>query len=187
MRKYDNFNYQTNKKIKCLFCADGVPHTLKRQYRACKIGECKVKYRVDICEKINSGVISISDCVHNHPLEESYDNANGMDSKYKAIIDEIMLQNKDMYPKQILSYIINNKPRFKLTTVEVLPELKQVQGYVHRQREKEHPQNKKCSDVESYITANLLFPTIEKNQPFFSIVRCHSRGQQSMVTVRRAQ
>ena len=112
--------YQTtDDRIKFHFCKHTIAHMLKRLYRKCKLGNaCQVKYRVDECMKRQVDNISSTN-THEHEVEKNYDNSNGTDRKYK-IINDIMQHNIDIYPKQIMSYIINNKAKLKLSVIRRL-------------------------------------------------------------------
>ena len=157
--------YQTNHDVDCHFCKVQ-EHQIKRQYRKCKEGEeCPVIYRIDHCSIKDIGRIQQNND-HSHELADSYHNENGLCDEIKAAIVKILEFNPTKFPKQIQVQLTTEKEKFGLQNIPI-PELKKIQGFVHRTRNKIKPQSNKVEDVVNFIMSNLIFATIHENTPFF--------------------
>jgi hypothetical protein len=172
-------SYQNNYNVKCYFCLDElecVNHKIKRQYRLCKEGDgCEVKYRVDYCKIKDIGRIEYFG-EHSHELENTYLNENGMHPDIKKAIEMILEHNPTKFPKQIQVQLTTNKSKYGIENMKI-PELAQIQTFVHRIRSKVKPKSNNIQDVVAFIMSNLYFPTIHENTPFFFGCAFDSRQQ----------
>jgi hypothetical protein len=157
----------TQNRTYCIFCTGGeVQHKMKRAYRCCiDNDECSVKYRIDSCEKANKGTI-FTFGLHNHEVSDKYECDVGLPAIFKKAIDQIMQFHPHKYPNHVRLQLNLEPEKFGTVGLKV-PELSQIQGYIHRNRVKVELKSNKLEDVRTIILDHLYFPTINENQPFF--------------------
>lgn len=156
-------SFQTNKATYCLFCVDILEtHKAKEQLRQCKI--CNVKYSIKFCEIQKIASIS-QKYEHEHAMEDSYKNSNGLPQIVKDAIIRLLHTNPKLYPRQIRLYLNNNITQLGLQDVQF--DINQVIGFVSREKAKMHPSDNRVEAVEKYLGDHLYFKTIDINRPFF--------------------
>ena len=114
-------------EIKCKYNKE---HKMDVQRRRCdEFVDCLVKYKVHKCEICNKYQL-LSANLHNHEVDDDYDNLNGLHKIVKEVILKLMDSGKTQ-PKQIHVFLTNNQEQLKDVGV---PKLQQVQGFVVRSK-----------------------------------------------------
>ena len=70
----------------------------------------------------------------------------------------------------------NEKSKYGIQNLKI-PDLSQIQTFVHRIRSKVKPKSNNVNEVISYVMSNLYFPTIHENTPFFFGCEFDSKNQ----------
>ena len=113
-----------------IYCKFKNEHKMDVQRRDCmEFENCPVKYKILKC-KVCVKYEFMQSSQHNHNVEDTFDNLNGIHKRVKEIILNLMDHGKTT-PKQIHLYLTLNQDDFKGLGV---PQLKQVQGFVIRNK-----------------------------------------------------
>ena len=123
---------QKNYNVKCYFCAEDltyVTHKIKRQYRQCKESNgCTTKYRIDYCKNSDKSRIEQTG-EHDHELDDTYNNANGLPLEIKKAIETILEHNPTKFPKAIRLQITVDRVKYGIDPNMKIPEIEKIRAF----------------------------------------------------------